>query len=206
MLIMNLLVGTLIIIISLCITALIIWYNHFYMIAFGRGLPEALFHQRLITTIIQSAPLIFFIYLALIFPNSKSSHAKSKQIEKTWSPGKIAIAFVCVCIMWPLPAGFLMGVYFDMTQRGSVMTCQRMESDAHNTLAAVSSYFSNPDHSNLPSFDQLAEKEGLETTFPVKLEGDPTEEIIATVIDHNDECPKGKKYVASNLGIDEWQD
>ena len=203
---MKLLVGTVIIIISLSITALIIWYNHFYMVAFGRGLPEALFYQRLITTIVQSAPFFLFIYLVLNFPNSKNINAKSKQIGKKWSPGKIAIAFVCVCIMWPLPAGYLMGVYFYMTQKGSAMACIKMESDAHNTLAAVSSYHSNPDHINLPTFDQLVEKEGLETAFPVILEGDPTGEIIATVIDYNDECPKGKKYVASNLGIDEWQD
>jgi hypothetical protein len=81
-----------------------------------------------------------------------------------------------------------------------------MESDAQNTLAAVSSYFADPDHTNLPTFDQLVEGEDLWTTFPVKIEGDPNEEIIVTVIDDRDECPKGKEYVSSTEGINKWQD
>jgi hypothetical protein len=102
-------------------------------------------------------------------------------------------------------AAFFIHVYIVEKKKEAGSNCSRMESDAQNTLAAISSYFADPDHITLPTVDQLIKDEGLWTTYPVKIEGDFEEDIIVTVIGGG-ECPKGNKYVRSFEGINEWQD
>ena len=80
-----------------------------------------------------------------------------------------------------------------------------MENDAENTLAALASYYANPDHTTLPTVDQLIEDENLWTNYPVTIEEDYEEDIIVTVIGDGG-CPKGKKYVRSFEGLNEWHD
>jgi len=107
-----------------------------------------------------------------------------------------------------LIVAFVVNVYFIEERKRERYTCARMESDAQNTFAAISSYFADPDRITLPTIDQLIEEEGLFTTFPVKIEGDPEQDIIVSVINNGDaECPKGKKYVAvMGGGEGVWED
>ena len=82
-----------------------------------------------------------------------------------------------------------------------------MVSDAQSTAAAISSYYSDPEHITLPSVDQLMKEEDLSTFFPLALEEDSNGEPIITVIDDNAECIKGKKFVYYFSGMDpEWKD
>ena len=106
--------------ISIAIIALIIWFNHFFMVSFARGLPEALFHQRLIATVIQSAPFSVCIYLALKSPILGHVGKKETPVKKKWSPSQLAAGFICVCIMWPWLSGVLIGAYFQLTQKSLV--------------------------------------------------------------------------------------
>ena len=204
---MQIFVGTLITTISILIIGFLIWYNHFYMIAFGRGLPEALFYQRMIATVIPSAPFIVFIYLVFKHPIFGNNDEKETPIKKKWSLARIAIGFVCVCILWPWPSGVLINLYFYTTQKGAIVVCNKMESDAQNTLAAISSHYSNPDNIALPSLDRLIEEEGLSLYYSVTIEGDPEKDLFVTVIDDSAKCPKGKKLVTSMGGGEpEWKD
>ena len=107
---MQIFVGTLITTISILIIGLLIWYNHFYMFAFGRGLPETLFYQRMIATLIPSAPFIVFIYLVFKHPIFGNNDEKETPIKKKWSLARIAMGFVCVCILWPWPSGVLINL------------------------------------------------------------------------------------------------
>ena len=73
---MKIFVGSAIIIISMSIIAFLFYYFHFYMFAWGRGMPEALFYERVIATVLTSTPFIAFIYLAwrnLICGNDKEN-------------------------------------------------------------------------------------------------------------------------------------
>jgi len=130
---------------------------------------------------------------------------KSSDKKDDWALLKIGlIAIISVLIVL-----FFINAYFTEKKKRAESNCRRMESDANNTLAAISSYFSIPEHTNLPTYDQLLEKENLITTFPVKIEGDPSREIIVTVIGPSDDaCPNGKKYVAymGETIAAEWQD
>jgi hypothetical protein len=199
-------IGAFIITISIAIIALIIWLNHFFMVSFGRGLPEALFYQRLIATIIQSAPFIVCIYLALRSPIFGHSDKKETPVKKKWSPAQIAIGFVCVCIMWPWPSGVLISVYFQLTQK-SLVPCSKMETDVQNTAAAISSYYSDPNHIALPSVDQLIEEEYLSTNYPLTIEADANGEPVIIVINDKDDCARGKKLVYYFNGMEpEWKD
>ena len=130
---------------------------------------------------------------------------KSSDKKDDWALLKIGLIAIAVLLI----AAFFVNAYFVEKKKRAESNCGRMESDANNTLAAISSYFAIPEHTNLPTYDLLVEKENLITTFPVQIEGDPLGEIIVTVIGpSDDECPKGKKYVAYMGGTiaAEWQD
>lgn len=199
-------VGAFIITISISIIALVIWLNHFFMVSFGRGLPEALFYQRLIATVIQSAPFIVFIYLVLKSPLFGHNGKNETPVKKKWPSAQIATGFICVCIMWPWPSGVLISLYFQLTQK-SLVPCSKMETDVQNTAAAISSYYSHPDNIALPSVDQLIEEEDLSTNYPVTIEVDANGEPVITVIDDKAECARGKKFVYYFNGMEpEWKD
>ena len=191
---MQIIVGTLITTISILIIGLLIWHNHFYMIRFGRGLPEALIHHRFIATVIQSAPFIVFIYQVFRNPIFKNNRKKETPVRKKWSLAQITIAFVCVCILWPWPSAVLISGYFYLTQ-GSMAACSKMKNDFQNTEAAISSFYSVPDNLTPPSVEQLIEEEGLSLNYSVTIRGDLEKDIVITVINDSDKCPKGQKLV-----------
>ena len=91
--------------------------------------------------------------------------------------------------------------------------CSQAESDAKNMLAAVSDYFSEPEHTNLPTIAQLVgfEYSGMgvnrNTGLLTTVGGDVNGTIVVQVTDISGRCPRGTTYQASmpaQAGIDSW--
>lgn len=81
-----------------------------------------------------------------------------------------------------------------------------MKVDAQNTAAAISSYYAVPDHTTIPTVEQLIEEEGLSTNYPVKIEEDANGDPVITVYDENAECLQGQRLVKYYHGVEfEWQ-
>ena len=87
----------------------------------------------------------------------KKLSAKKDDWSLLWK-GLIVIGLLLI-------AAFVANVYFTEKKKEAGSNCARMESDAQNTLAAISSYFAEPDHITLPTYDQLEAEENLMTTF-----------------------------------------
>jgi len=76
--------------------------------------------------------------------------------------------------------------------------CSYAETDAQSVLAAMSSYFAEPDHTNMPTIANLTALENL--TFS----GDNTASLtdlgggvyMVTVTDGSGRCPRGTTYTA----------
>ena len=135
------------------------------------------------------------IYLALRHLIFESHEKKRHRNKKKWNTAQIATAFACLAIFWFPISNFGICFYYTYTQAGTASACDRMESDAHNTLAALSSYFSYPDHTALPTVDQLIETESLMTNCPVTIEEGADGDPIIAVTDDTAKCRKGNKYV-----------
>ncbi len=192
---MRLFLGTIIVIISMLITAFNFWYFHYHMVVFGRGLLEALPSERMVAFTFTSFPFLAAIYLSMRHLIFESSGQKRRWIKKKWTTAGIAAAFGCLAIFWFPLSNFTICLYYTITQEGTANACDRMESDAHNTVAAISSYFADPDHMALPTVDQLIEQEDLSLNCRVELEENANGEPIITVIDDTAKCRKGMKYV-----------
>ena len=85
-------------------------------------------------------------------------------------------------------------------------SCSKVETDAQNTLAALASYFSEPEHTKVPTVQDLVNEEGLtlNKNSTVIIDG-PKDEIRVTVIEKKNSCPRGNKfevYVGGTAG--EW--
>ena len=199
--------GLFIIIISISIIAFHFWYTHFYMVAFGRGLPEASFHQRVLATLFTSIPFLVCIYLALQHLIFESKSEQKALANRKWFPLLIAGVFIGFSVFWYFISNIAIGAFFMATQRGSEMVCEKMVMDAQNTAAAIADYLSDPAHTSLPSIDKLKEEELLHTDYPVTMEKDSEGEAIITVIDENSECPNGKIFVLYSYGMEsKWID
>ena len=92
--------------------------------------------------------------------------------------------------------------------------CSRAEQDAKSLLAALASYFSEPEHTAMPSIQDLITLEDLSLNNPKapkfnigagsKVAG---QTIVATVTDESQRCPRNTTY-SSALGgnsIGSWQ-
>ena len=199
--------GTIIVIISMVIIAFNFWYYHYHMVVFGRGLLEASPSERMIAFAFTSIPFMAAIYLALRHLIFESHDRKRRWNKKKWTTTEIAAAFACLAIFGFPILNFAISFYYTITQEGTASACTRMEADAHNTAAAIASYFADPDHINIPNADQLIEAENLSTNYPITIEESADGEPIITVIDDTAKCRKGKKYVFYIEGAaPEWKD
>ena len=71
--------------------------------------------------------------------------------------------------------------------------CGQGEHDAQNTLASLSSYYADPDHTGIPTIAQLISAEDLSlnnTTANVELTGSVTGTMTVTVTDGSGRCPR----------------
>ena len=81
--------------------------------------------------------------------------------------------------------------------------CGYAEGDAQNTLAALSSYFSEPNRTDLPSVTELVTAEELslnnnENVNSVNIS--TTDGYTVTVFDESTRCPRGTTYAATMGG------
>jgi prepilin-type N-terminal cleavage/methylation domain-containing protein len=76
--------------------------------------------------------------------------------------------------------------------------CSRAEQDAQSILAALSSYFSEPDHTTIPSITDLQGTEGLtlNNTDASLAENGTNEVVTVTVTDESGRCPREFAYSA----------
>lgn len=78
--------------------------------------------------------------------------------------------------------------------------CQDAESDAQNTLAAISSYFAEPDRTTTPSTADLVAAENLSTNNTVGsvvVTGNTNTTITVTVSDDSTRCPRDSVFTAT---------
>ena len=72
--------------------------------------------------------------------------------------------------------------------------CARAETDAQNVLAALSAYFSSPDHDSIPTINELKSSEELILNNNTETSYSSTgpDWAIVSVSDDNDKCPYDK--------------
>ena len=81
--------------------------------------------------------------------------------------------------------------------------CSQAESDAQNALAAVSSYFSEPDRTTLPTLGDLQTSENYTSNNgTVVIGGAANGSITVTVTDDSTRCPRGGSYTATMGGAE----
>jgi prepilin-type N-terminal cleavage/methylation domain-containing protein len=81
--------------------------------------------------------------------------------------------------------------------------CSQAESDAQNALAAISSYFSEPDRTTLPTLPNLIALENFTSNNgTVVIGGDPNGSITVAVTDDSGRCPRGGTYTATMGGAE----
>ena len=130
---------------------------------------------------------------------------------------KITIVLACSAI-----AGVLFSIIYPNFVRYGCVSCQSLlQGEAQNVAAAISSYFSEPDHTKTPTINDLVNVEGYippekrklrKPRHPVKesdlivfITGHADDEIKIWVIAGKNQCPAGKAWVYNmNLGEGEW--
>ena len=75
--------------------------------------------------------------------------------------------------------------------------CTIAETTLNNTQAANSSYFSEPNRTELPTVEELVELEGLgfDKDVEVFILGDFDTDVMIVVTDTTGRCPHGKHYI-----------
>ena len=82
--------------------------------------------------------------------------------------------------------------------------CGQAEHDAQNTLAALSSYYAEPDHIGVPSIADLiaTEELSLNNSGNVSLSGSATGIMTVTVTDQSTRCPRVTVFTATMGGAE----
>ena len=87
--------------------------------------------------------------------------------------------------------------------------CGQAEHDAQNTLASLSSYYAEPDHTGVPTIAQLIsiEELSLNNSGNVTISGNATGIMTITVTDSSGRCPRVDVYQATMGGSEGyWTD
>ena len=83
--------------------------------------------------------------------------------------------------------------------------CGQAEHDAQNTLAALSSYYADADHTGIPTIAQLISVEDLSlnnSTGSVNLSGNVTGVMTVIVTDDSHRCPRETVFRSSMGGAE----
>lgn len=86
--------------------------------------------------------------------------------------------------------------------------CSRAETDANNVMAALSSYFSEPGRTQLPTVGQLQSAENLSlNNASATFSGSLNAAVWVEVTDDSGRCPRGDSYNTSMGGTQDgyWQ-
>ena len=81
--------------------------------------------------------------------------------------------------------------------------CSYTETDAQNILAALASYFSEPEHTQTPSIADLVNEEELSLNnlqASANVTGSSTGTITVTVTDDSGRCPRATNYAVTMGG------
>jgi prepilin-type N-terminal cleavage/methylation domain-containing protein len=82
--------------------------------------------------------------------------------------------------------------------------CSYTETDAQNILAALASYFSEPEHTQTPTIAELEREEDLtlnnSTAGMAQVSGSSTGTITVTVTDESGRCPRDSNYAVTMGG------
>jgi prepilin-type N-terminal cleavage/methylation domain-containing protein len=108
-------------------------------------------------------------------------HGKSKQQGFTLMELMVVTAIIALILSIAIPN------YISYRNHGY---CSSVETDAQNCAAAISGYFSDPDHIEVPDLVDLV---GFEPDNQITIGGD-IDLIQVTVTDVSQRCPKGSTY------------
>jgi hypothetical protein len=95
---------------------------------------------------------------------------------------------------------------------GSKPSCSYAETDAMNTMAALSAYYAEPGRTDVPSIKTLVDVENLSLNGTAYIFGDVPSSIMVIVSDATKKCPRGNYYVTRMSGdsvgywLVEWPD
>jgi prepilin-type N-terminal cleavage/methylation domain-containing protein len=82
--------------------------------------------------------------------------------------------------------------------------CSYTETDAQNILAALASYFSEPEHTQTPTIAELEREEDLTLNNAIagnaNVTGSSTGTITVTVTDESGRCPRSGNYAVTMGG------
>ena len=72
--------------------------------------------------------------------------------------------------------------------------CSSVESDVSNTTAAISDYFSEPNHTTIPGFSDLRGIQLSANTTSLSISGNANQTIAVQASDGSGRCPRGSSY------------
>ncbi len=79
--------------------------------------------------------------------------------------------------------------------RPQTSKCIEFETNAHNTLAALAGYFSEPDKDAVPTLQDLINSEDLALyEYSTVIIDGPKDKLRVTVIDSKNRCVRGNRY------------
>lgn len=93
---------------------------------------------------------------------------------------------------------------------GPRQSCSKAETDAQNILAALSSYYAEPDRTDVPSIEMLRISENLSlNNEEAEIFGSATGTITVIIADTSKRCPRGNYFITDmggNVGywLEEW--
>ena len=130
---------------------------------------------------------------------SKVDQGKSFNISEVVGLHVIALFFSVSCNMFP---------YINKPPKRSI--CSAVETAAYYTMAALSSHFSHPNHTNIPTVEKLIEVEKLilEKDVKVVIHGGIDDILMIVATDTTGRCPRGRHFTAYMGGnfADHWSD
>ena len=108
----------------------------------------------------------------------------------------ISLIFCTLFLIFGIGPDLLFMISERITPKKSLCICCIIEEDANKTLYALSSYFSVPEHDEVPTFEELVETEDLKIhkNSTVTIDGTADTLVRITVINNTKKCPLGKKY------------
>jgi len=173
--------------------------HKFYVGKYGIGILYLLFCWTGIPGLI--AFIEFIIYLC----------TPSEEIARKYSskgPGVVIALVVCI-FGFIFITGILAAIAIPnfIAYRNKAI-CAQVETEANNTVSALSEFYNNTSPMHVPSFEELVDTTGLQPDekIGVQLEGEPGD-ILIQVYHTTGTCPKGENFVVSLKDeiVAEWQ-
>jgi hypothetical protein len=130
-------------------------------------------------------------YIDKIIKNSETNSKKKGYTPRDWII-VISTIFCSVLIAFTV---IFPAIMMHVTGHPHQYACSKVESDAQNTLAAIASYFSDPENTEVPTVQDLMNSEGLtiDKNSTVTVDG-TIDRIRVAVLDNTKTCVRGNLY------------